>query len=142
MNFMIQLFKRMELTEKTRKKFFGKKFKWGTCDCAKIAAYHARQFGWKVPTTGPYRSYRTAKQALNKLGVPSIPELVASVGLKEIPPAFAMIGDIVSFPSDADVGAIGIVIGNGNMLAFHEAVEGAAIISMGLIDKAWSIDNG
>ena len=139
---MTDLVKRMELTEQTRQKFFGKRFSWGTCDCAKIAAFHARKFGWKVPTTGQYRSYRTAKQALKKLGVDSIPELVAATGLKEIQPVYAMAGDIVSFASDADIGAIGIVIGNGNMLAFHEAAEGAAIISMGLIDKAWSIDNG
>lgn len=139
---MTELVKRMEFTELTRKKFYGKSFRWGTCDCARIAASHARQFGWKVPTTGVYRSYRTAKQALQKLGVESIPELVASVGLREISPAFAMTGDIVSFASDADIGAIGIVIGNGNMLAFHEAAEGAAIISMGSIDKAWSIYNG
>lgn len=139
---MKTVIERMEVTEATRKKFFGKRFSWGTCDCAKIAAFHARQFGWKVPTTGQYRSYRTAKQALAKLGYNSIPELVSGVGLREIPPAFAMTGDIVSFPSDADIGAIGIVIGNGNMIAFHESAEGAAIISMGLIDKAWSIDNG
>lgn len=139
---MTDLIKRMELTELTRQKFYGKKFGWGTCDCAKVAAFHARKFGWKVPTTGEYRSYRTAKQALKKLGVDSIPELVAATGLREIPPAFAMVGDIVSFASDADIGAVGIVIGNGNMLAFHESVDTAAIISMGVIDKAWSIDNG
>lgn len=139
---MKTVIERMEITEATRKKFFGKRFSWGTCDCAIIAASHARKFGWKVPPFGKYRSYRTAKQVLAKLGVSTIPELVSSVGLKEIPPAYAMTGDIVSFPADADVGAIGIVIGNGNMLAFHESAEGAAIISMGLIDKAWSIDNG
>lgn len=138
---MKTVIERMELTERTRQKFFGKNFKWGTCDCAMVAAFHARQFGWKVPTVGKYRSYRTAKQALAKLGVKTIPDLVSLVGLREIPAAFAMTGDIVSFPSDADVGAVGIVIGNGNMLAFHEAAEGAAIVSMGLIDKAWSINN-
>lgn len=139
---MKTVIERMELTEKTRKRFFGKRFSWGTCDCAIIAAAHARNFGWKIPPFAKYRSYRTAKQVLGKLGASTIPDLVASVGLKEIPPAFAMVGDIVSFPADADVGAIGIVIGNGNMLAFHESAEGAAIVSMGLIDKAWSIDNG
>lgn len=139
---MTELVKRMEITELTRQKFYGKSFKWGTCDCARIAAFHARKFGWPLPAIVKYRSYRTAKQALQKLGVQTIPDLVAATGLKEIPAAFAMVGDIVSFPSDADVGAIGIVIGNGNMLAFHEAAEGAAIVSMGQIDKAWSIYNG
>ena len=139
---MTDLIERMELTEATRQKFFGKRFSWGTCDCAKIATFHARKFGWKVPTTGEYRSYRTAKQALKKLGVESIPEIITATGFKEIPPAYAMVGDIVSFASDAEIGAVGIVIGNGNMLAFHESVETAAIISMGMIDKAWSIDRG
>jgi hypothetical protein len=137
-----ELVDRMEFTEVTRSKFYGKPFRWGTCDCARIAASHARRFGWKVPTTGKYRSYRTAKQALQKLGVATIPELVAATGLHEISPAFAMTGDIVSFASDADIGAIGIVIGGGNMLAFHESAEGAAIISMVNIDKAWSVYNG
>lgn len=139
---MTDLIQRMELTEETRQRFFGKRFSWGTCDCAKIAAFHARRFGWKVPTTGEYRSYRTARQAIKKLGFDTIPEVVAAIGMKEIPPAYAMVGDIVSFASDADIGAVGIVIGNNNMLAFHESVETAAIISMGMIDKAWSIDNG
>lgn len=139
---MSELIKRMEVTEMTKKKFFGKPFRWGTCDCARIAAFHAHKFGWKIPTTGRYRSHRTAKQALGKLGFKTIPDLVTAVGLLEIPPSRAMIGDIVSFASDAEIGAVGIVIGNGNMIAFHEAAEGAAIISMGQIEKAWSISNG
>jgi hypothetical protein len=53
-------------------------------------------------------------------------------------PAFAMIGDLVSFPSDHAIGALGIVLGNGNMLAFHEDHDGPMVMTMRQIDIAWA----
>jgi len=139
---MNELMRRMVLTEKTKEKYFGREFAWGSSDCAKIAAFHARKFGWKVPKTSQYNTAFGAARCLKQMGCNTIEQLITKTGMKEITPAMAIVGDIVSFESDDTVGAVGIVVGNGNMLAFHEAVSGAAIISMNKIDKAWSIWNG
>lgn len=138
----IEIVKRTVLTEKTKEKFYGRQFAWGTGDCAKMAAFHARAFGWKIPKQGTYRTEFGALKYLKELGFDSVTDLVTATGLTEIAPARAMIGDIVTFESDSKIGALGIAVGNGNMLAFHESVEGGAILSMSAVEKAWSIWNG
>lgn len=37
------------------------------------------------------------------------------------------------------VAALGIVVGNGNMLAFHESAETPVIMTMGRINCAWQV---
>ena len=138
----IEIVKRTVLTEKTKDRFYGKPFAWGTSDCARMVAFHARAFGWKTPKVGSYRSEASALKYLKELGFSNIAELVSSHGLKEIAPARVLIGDIVTFESTSETGALGIAIGNGNMLGFHDSVEGGAILSMASIEKAWSIWNG
>ena len=136
---MNPLIRRTVLTEQTNAKWFGRPFRWGTSDCARIAAFHARKFGHKPPKTGGYSTLVGAISRLEELGYATLPDLIDGYGLREIAPAFAMPGDIVSFASDAPIGATGIVVGNGRMLAFHEAAQGAAIISMDVIERAWDI---
>lgn len=133
------LVRRAVLTEQTRARFYGRPFKWGSSDCAKMAAFHAKKFGWKVPVPGGYSTALGAAKRLRELGYDTLPDLVAGYGLKEIAPAFAMTGDIVSSFSDDALGSIGIVLGNGRMLAFHEVAVGAAVITMDSIERAWSI---
>ncbi len=136
---MNPLVRRTVLTEQTRTKFFGRPFKWGSCDCAKIAAFHARKFGWKVPKTGGYSSLLGAQRRLEELGAESLPALLDALGMEEIAPARVLTGDLVSFASDATIGALGVVLGGGTMLAFHEVATGAAVIRMDAIERAWSV---
>lgn len=131
--------KRANALEKTKKKFGAKPFKWGGNDCAIMVAFHLRQFGYKPPKTGGYRSAIGAKKKLVELGFKTIPDLVSSLGLVEIPWAYAQMGDIVSFPSDDPIGGIGIVWGNGNMMCFHESHLTPVVMSMEQIDKCWSV---
>lgn len=131
--------KRAIALNETQKKFGAKPFKWGGCDCAKILSFHLRQFGHKTPKTGGYRSAIGAKKRLGELGFDTLPDLVDSLGLEAIPPAFAILGDVVSFESDDPIGGLGIVWGNGNMMAFHESVLTPVIMTMGKIDKAWKV---
>jgi hypothetical protein len=133
-----ELEQRRRATQATVDKYGARAFKWGSCDCAKIAAFHARKFGWKVPAP-KYRSALGAAKYLKGMGCETLPDLIDRIGLKPIAPAFALTGDIVSFASDERIGAVGIVIGNGNMMAFHEAHETPVIMSMTNIDRAWSI---
>ncbi len=136
---MNELVKRQQATRFTLAKYGPREFKWGSCDCGKIAAFHARKFGWKPPKTGTYQSAVGAMKYLASLGVSDMPGMLDKIGFKEIPPAFAMMGDFVSFASDHPIGSIGIVTGNGNMACFHEAQAGLVYMTMTNIDRAWSI---
>lgn len=136
---MTPLERRQKHTQATLAKFGARAFRWGACDCAKIAAFHLRKFRWVVPKTGGYRTAEEATARLAALGCDSLPDLAEKVGLPEIAPAYAIIGDIVSFAADHALGALGIVVGNGNMLAFHEARDIPVIMTMDRIDRAWSV---
>lgn len=133
------LVRRAVLTEKTRAKFFGRPFRLGSCDCAKVAASHAKLFGWKVPPPGRYTTLEGARARLGELGCDHIFGLVDKAGLPPIAPARAMTGDIVGCAGELDFGGLGIVLGNGLMLAFHEDAIGMAIVRMEQVERAWSI---
>ncbi len=136
---MTPLEKRQKYTQATVQKYGTRPFRWGVCDCAKIAAFHLRKFRWIVPKTGGYRTAEEAVARLAALECRDLPQLAAKVGLPEIAPAYAIVGDIVSFAADHPLGAIGLVVGNGNMMAFHEAHATPVIMSMDQIDRAWSV---
>ena len=136
---MTKLEKRAIALKQTQDKFGAKPFKWGGCDCAKMLAFHLRKFSYKVPKTGGYRSALGAKKKLTELGFEDLPSLVNSLGMEEIPLAFAMLGDVVSFESDDPIGGVGIVWGNGNMMAFHESFATPVVMTMGKIDRAWKV---
>jgi hypothetical protein len=133
----------LELRQKnmrlTMAKYGTKPFKWGSCDCAKIAAFHARKFGWKPPKTGEYRSAAGAVKYLKSLGAETLPDLITNIGLPEIAPARAMTGDIVSVPAEHPIGAIGIYADNGNIMIFHEDHQTLVFADMSGVERAWSI---
>jgi hypothetical protein len=136
---MTKLEKRVKALYETQKKFGASPFKWGGCDCAKVLAFHLKKLGYKVPKTGGYRSALGAKKRLKELGFETLPDLVDSLGLEPIAPASTILGDVVSFQSDDPIGGLGIVWGNGNMMAFHESCLTPVIMTMGKIDKAWRV---
>lgn len=139
---MTPIEKRHRATSLTVQRYLNRPFKWGSCDCGKIAAFHARKFKWKVPKTGTYRSAVGAAKYLRSLDVETLPDLLDKIGFARIPPAFANMGDFVSFQCDDPIGGVGIMVGNGNMMAFHEDCAGAVIIAvdMSKVEKAWSIE--
>lgn len=138
---MKPLVRRKKATDGTIARFGGKAFAWGSVDCGKVVAFHLKQFGVKVRLSkaGQYRSAASAVAALRKLGYETLPEAMDGHGFARIPYASALVGDIVSFPGDHEIGALGIVVGNGNMLAFHELHDGLVIMSMGMIDACWKV---
>ena len=133
---MTELQLRQRNTRLTIAKYGARPFAWGSCDCAKIAAFHARKFKWKVPKTGTYQSAAGGLRYLKSLGVDTLPDLV---DLPEIAPAFAMTGDIVSVPSDHPIGAIGIYADNGNIMVFHQDHPGLVFAEASGVERVWSI---
>lgn len=138
---MNPLVRRQKAVSATQEWVRGKRFTLGSVDCMKMVGFHLKQFGKKVPWSkgGPYRTPLQARAALRRAGHETVMDVVDSLGLERITPASALMGDIVSFPSDETFGALGIVIGNGNMLAFHEAHDLPVIMAMDGVDMAWRV---
>lgn len=138
---MKELVRRKAAVDATKARFEGKAFAFGSVDCAKVAAFHLKQMGHKVRLSkaGQYKTLIGAKGALKRLGYDTLPDAMDGHGFARIAPAATWMGDIVTFASGHEIGALGIVVGNGNMMCFHESFDQPVIMSMGQIDAAWRI---
>lgn len=116
--------RRAEVAQAAVDRFAGKPFVWGVNDCASLAVFAMREFGW-TPRLGARGSYRTARGAvrhLKRLGFGSLEGAVDDVGLARIAPAAALPGDIVAIPGEAVAGlsmpALTIAVGYQRVLGF------------------------
>lgn len=121
---------RKKATDATLEKFGGRPFALGSVDCAKMAAFHLRQFGHKIRLSkaGQYKTVLGAKAALRRMGYESLVEAMDGHGFERIAPAAALLGDVISLPAEHDLAGLGIWLGNGNALAFHEAHDGLVVL--------------
>lgn len=128
-------------TEATRDRFAGQPFQWGKWDCAKLAAFHLRQFGISIgiAKAGKWTTALGAKAALKRMGAKSLSE-VADRYMAEIAPAAALPGDIIIVPGDGGFEALTVVLGNGAVLGWHEDVEGCAVLRLTYEQtRAWRV---
>ncbi len=133
--------RRVRLTTATLEHFRGREFRWGACDCARIAAWHLRQFGCRpqIAKAGSYKTAIGARAALKRLGHDTLESALDALGLPRIAPAEAWVGDIVMGDSGDAFGALGIYLGNGAMLGFHEDAAGAAVLRRVHLGNAWRV---
>lgn len=135
-----ELVRRMRDTEMTVGHFSGKRWRPGRVDCAQLAAYHLKRFGWTLPKVGRYRTIAEGQARLADLGAATMAELIDAIGLPRRPsPAFALIGDLVFGPGDDALGAIGIALGNGAIKGFHEDHAGLVSMRSDAITVAWNV---
>lgn len=135
------LLARVELTTATLQRFRGKTFRWGACDCVQIAAWHLRQFGQQpmLSKGGSYKTPMGAKRALARAGYASLAAALDALMLPRIAPAEAWVGDIVQGDGGDAFGALGVYLGNGAMLGFHEDAPGASVLRRIHLDTAWRV---
>lgn len=133
------LVRRQRAVEATMAYVRGRKFRLGKLDCARMTAFHLKQLGWRVRLSkiGTYKTALGAKAALKRIGCATVVDAIDALGLERIAPARALPGDVVSFPCDHELGALGIAVGNGNMLAFHELHELPVVMAMSGVNIAW-----
>lgn len=119
-----------------------KAFKLGTRDCVRMVAAHLRRFGRKVklPPAGSYRSPTTALRRLQERGFATLAEAIDAQGLTRIPPAAAIVGDIVQIEAAHPLGALAVVLGNGRVVGYHEDLQGADVLQPLKIELAWRVD--
>ena len=75
--------RRVAAAQATLDAYKGKPFRWGRCDCARIAASHLRRMGHQVrlPAAGSYGSARAAVKALRERGYETLGEALDGMGL-------------------------------------------------------------
>ena len=130
--------RRVAAAQKTVDRFEGKPFAWGKYDCLRMAYFHARNMGKRPPAPTKYHSAITAKIALSSRGAATLVELLDGL-FPRIAPAQAWAGDLIMMPGEAPFGSLGVVVGNGRTLAYHEDLAGAGIVQPVLPLAAWRL---
>lgn len=117
-------------TQATADRFKDKPFAWGKYDCSRLVAYHLKQFGHSVSLSkyGSYSSAIGARRVLEKAGYKTLSDVMADLGLYEIAPAFATLGDVVELEGDSPLGALTVMLNNGRVLGWNEAAEGCVVL--------------
>lgn len=130
---------RTAAAQATVSRFKDQAFAWGKTDCARMVAFHLRQLGYPVrlAKAGTYASALGARRALDRLGFKTLRDAVDSYGLTRIAPAAAVVGDIIELPAEDGIGALGVAIGNGRVLAYHQDAEGAVVVQPIQFVTAW-----
>ena len=133
------LMRRRDAAQSTLEKFRDKPFKWGVRDCSRLVAHHVRLLGYKVklPASGSYGTMLGASRALTKAGFTSVGAALDALELARIAPAEAIVGDIIEWPSENSLAALGIALGNGRMVAYHPDAQGAAVLQPVEFLAAW-----
>ena len=117
-------------TQATADRFKDKPFAWGKYDCSRLVAFHLKQFGHSVSLSkyGAYSSAIGAQRVLAKAGYKTLADVMADLGLHEIAPAFATLGDVVELEGDSPLGALTVMLNNGRVLGWNEAAEGCVVL--------------
>lgn len=134
--------RRVAAAQATVDRFKDRPFRWGREDCARMVAFHLRKMGYslRLAKAGSYTSALGAKRALRALGFADLAAAIDSYGLERIPPAAAVAGDILLVPGEDEFGgALHVAVGNGRSLAYHQDVEGAAIVQPVEFIAAWRV---
>ena len=130
------------LTTDTRNRFAGAVLDYFDNDCGKMVIFHLKLFPRWLPVIGPAGQWRSARGLYKflKRNGGSGAAVIDGWGVPRIDRARAMMGDIVEMPGEPPMGAFGVVMGNGAVLAWteHEAAQDtAAILRPSEILTAW-----
>lgn len=135
-----EMVRRVKAAQKTLDRFVGKPFVWGSVDCSRIVAFHLRQLDHKPGLTkfGAYKTALGARAALNRAGFSSLGDVLDAMGLAAIPPAAALVGDIVQGEGTDAFDALAVYLGNDAMLGFHEDAASATVLRRTTLKRAWT----
>lgn len=135
------LIQRAAAAQATLDYFTGRPFAWGEADCVRLAAFHLRQMG-RTPKglarAGSYGSEKMARRALLRTGFASLDAAVDGQGLPRIPPAAALVGDLVGLQGEGAWTSLTVALGNGRVLGFHSGA--ARVLKPVLPIVAWRIE--
>ena len=135
------MLRRVNAAQATLERFKDKPFRLGVNDCARMVATHLRKLGYKVklPPAGSYRSWRSARKALDARGFKDLGAALDALGLERIAPAAALVGDIMEMPAEDELGALSVVLSNGRVLGYHQETPGAVVMQPQQMVSAWRV---
>lgn len=122
---MLNLIDRVTATQATIDTYHECPFEWGQADCARLAAHHLQTLGLntRLDEAAGYSTELGAKRALKKLGANSMEDLADAMGFERIPPASAIVGDLIGFPGGregAEWTALGVHVGGDRIMGFAD----------------------
>lgn len=134
---MSEMLKRVAVTRATMEHFAPKPFGWTTgATCVHLVRKQLVGMGHKPPPMKAFRSALTAKRALQSKGWKSLAEMMDSL-LPAIPPARAVVGDVVEMPSeDETFGALAVVVGNGRLMGYFGETDMLTIVQPTVVPLA------
>lgn len=123
-------------------RFYGKPLKLGTRDCVKLVQHDLHKLGLKVPFLKGARwaSERSALRLLKAKGFSSLIEALDAMGFARIGHASALPGDIIALPTESPLGALGVYLGHGVVLGFHEDSPNCEQIVLEKSVCAWRVE--
>lgn len=133
--------RRRDAAQKTLDRFKGEPFQFGRNDCGQMVKAHLRHIGKPVKAAaraGSYHSLLGATKQLKKLGHDSLIDMM-DAHFPRIPPAAALVGDVISIPGQEGPGALFVALGNGRVLGWHEDAEGAVVMQPSEYVAAWRV---
>lgn len=124
----------------TLDKFKDRPFKFGKYDCGQMVRFHLRAVGRPIKSAkaGSYHSLLGAKRALRRLGHESLLDLM-DAHFPRIPPAAAVVGDVIAMPGMEGPGALAVRLTNGRVLCYAEGAEGAIVGQPQEFVAAWRV---
>lgn len=133
--------RRHRATQATVDRFRGKPFKFGKFDCWQMVKAHLRAMGKPVKQAAkvsPYHSLLGAQRQLRAFGYDNV-TAVMDAHFEQIPPAAAALGDVVSIPTEGEIGGLFIIVGNGRIFGYHQDAVGAEVLQPAVITAAWRV---
>lgn len=141
MNPSLEMVHRVAAAQATLNRFRDQPLRLGLNDCVRMTAFHLRKLGYtvKLPPSGTYRTPRQALKLLKERGYGDLGAALDALGLERIPPAAAVVGDIVQLPAVDQLGALTIAMGNGRLAGYHaDALDrGAVVMQPKAFESAW-----
>lgn len=134
----MNLFERVQATQKTVDAFKGKQFKEGKFDCIQLVLCHARHCGKRIRIPR-YGDWESAALVLRQLGFRTLGEAMDH-HFERIDRIRVLAGDYVEVPGNNGFSSLMVAVGNGRAIGFHEDVPHADILQPVLISGAWRIE--
>ena len=143
----MDLITRVEATQKTIEAWLDQTFEWGTADCGQMVGAHLEALGHttQLAEAGNYKTELGARRVIRKLGASSMEDFLDRLGFDRIPPAMALVGDVVGFPGGSDDRpwtGLGVHVGGDRLIGFAAAPDEAAIVRTGPVSVctvAWRV---
>lgn len=147
---MMTLAERAAATAQVAARFRARPFDWTTGGtCIHLARAQMRAMGHRPPPIPRFRSALGARRALAATGYADLAALLDSM-LPPIAPALMWVGDIALMPSEDDLGAVVIslgqsgpgIVGGGQIVGgYHSTSLGTGIVNIEPLqfEKAWRV---